>query len=457
VRVVPCVIVVACLCLALLGCSSANRRQQAGGGGSGTATAQGAKPNSEPPDPIITSTPNPSTELGGILAGQVVDALNGKPVEARIRWVCLDDPKEEDVPVEAAATKGYFTIQGLKAGKKYKLVASSKQGERVMAGEIQTLAPNPRIVIKLKDDLVTQETPPVAAPGGKGKKVDEKKKKDESSHLERPGGVQNAGWEPGGAAPAPVHVKPPVGIRAPVPLGEGEAPPSPPPWERGPVDPSRIGSEQDPKKAPVIDITPKKPAPPLQVPPPGKTPVPQVEPLPPAPNHQPQRPPAASGNGTASCILLGKRLVSFSLPELNGQPWEYHHTQRRRGKLMLLDFWSTGCIPCLDVIPHLRILQDQYGPAGLQVVGIACEHSGTPAEQVRHVGAVVAQRHINYPVLLSGGPQCPVVTQINVGVLPTVALVDANGWIVWRHEGRMERHHLDELERRVQRWLGTNN
>ena len=41
-----------------------------------------------------------------------------------------------------------------------------------------------------------------------------------------------------------------------------------------------------------------------------------------------------------------------------------------RGQVVVLDFWATYCPPCREEIPHLVQLQKQYGPRGLQVIGL---------------------------------------------------------------------------------------
>ena len=53
-----------------------------------------------------------------------------------------------------------------------------------------------------------------------------------------------------------------------------------------------------------------------------------------------------------SCVLTGQQLYNFALTDLNGQPWEFRN---HRSKLVLLDFWGSWCMHCLNSIPHLRI------------------------------------------------------------------------------------------------------
>ncbi len=47
------------------------------------------------------------------------------------------------------------------------------------------------------------------------------------------------------------------------------------------------------------------------------------------------------------------------------------------GKIVLVEFWGTWCGPCLNFVPELKRLQNQYGEQGFQVLGV---HSQAEAE-----------------------------------------------------------------------------
>src|SRR5205085_2781060 len=109
--------------------------------------------------------------------------------------------------------------------------------------------------------------------------------------------------------------------------------------------------------------------------------------------------------------------------------WDYRRDHK--GRLTLIDFWFSSCGPCLQAIPHLVELQRNYGPYGLEVVGIAYER-GNPAEQVQKVRSIRGRYTINYTTLLGGGGPgpCPVRTQFEVNAFPTLILVDESGQIL---------------------------
>ncbi|HEX5884408.1 MAG TPA: TlpA disulfide reductase family protein [Pyrinomonadaceae bacterium] len=47
-----------------------------------------------------------------------------------------------------------------------------------------------------------------------------------------------------------------------------------------------------------------------------------------------------------------------------------------KGKVLVLDFYATWCVPCRDSIPHLVSLQKKFAEQGLTVVGLNVGGSG---------------------------------------------------------------------------------
>jgi thiol-disulfide isomerase/thioredoxin len=393
---VACVGVVA-LCLGLVGCSAFSKRGQ---GTSGPTGRSGGGPppadvadRAPPVSPVQrTSGPGPN----GILAGQVLDSYNRRPPPTYIQVISSQDARDPKMArIEVAADgQGYFTIQGLQPGQHYQLIARAKDGDRVLAGSTWATPPDPKVLIRISEDFATDTTPPVP--------------------------------------PAPSWPGPAAGDRA------ATLPPSPP-------KAAELGSPvpgADPASPPGNRVRPEAIA---NIPGPGS-------PAAPTPGLDPSPTPEVPGR-VPSCSLVGKQLYNFALHDLTGQPWEYR--RHRQGRLVLLDFSGfTWCVHCIQAIPHLNALQKQYGPYGLEVVGIVYEE-GSAQEQIRKVERIARSKAVSYKLLLGGGQAtCPVRAQFEINRWPTLVLLDENSRVVWRGEG-LDGHQMSELDQLIRKKLGV--
>jgi thiol-disulfide isomerase/thioredoxin len=75
-------------------------------------------------------------------------------------------------------------------------------------------------------------------------------------------------------------------------------------------------------------------------------------------------------------IDLGKRLAALigaDAASLEGVTWVNGDPLTDgdlKGKVVLLDFWSVWCGPCISTFPHLRELQAKYAERGLVIIGL---------------------------------------------------------------------------------------
>jgi thiol-disulfide isomerase/thioredoxin len=79
--------------------------------------------------------------------------------------------------------------------------------------------------------------------------------------------------------------------------------------------------------------------------------------------------------------------------------WVRNDGQRARladyqGKLLVLDFYATWCLPCRQSIPRLNALQRRYGPVGAQVIGL---NVGGPDDRIK-VPDFARELGIQYPL-----------------------------------------------------------
>ena len=117
--------------------------------------------------------------------------------------------------------------------------------------------------------------------------------------------------------------------------------------------------------------------------------------------------------------IEGKKLDGTELD------WESY-----RGKVVLVDFWATWCGPCLQSLPHVQSLYDQYHSKGFEVIGISLDHDRRTLEKF------LERRELPWPQLFqdpdpnSGSPMHPMATKYGISAIPAAFLVDQKGNVV---------------------------
>jgi peroxiredoxin/YHS domain-containing protein len=88
-----------------------------------------------------------------------------------------------------------------------------------------------------------------------------------------------------------------------------------------------------------------------------------------------------------------------------------------RGKLVLIDFWATWCVPCVKSMPAIQKLHTKYSLDGLAVIGISIDDD---AEHKVPAFLKKSKQVITYPILLDNGDTWK---QLGVKAIPSVMLV----------------------------------
>jgi cytochrome c-type biogenesis protein len=107
-----------------------------------------------------------------------------------------------------------------------------------------------------------------------------------------------------------------------------------------------------------------------------------------------------------------------------------------RGKVVLLNFWATWCVPCRSEIPSLNEMERDLSARGFKVLGVTTSDS---AELVREYQQDVRQ---DYTVAIGDDG---VANKYSVGVLPTTFIIDRAGRIRHRVIGEKSRAHFEAL------------
>lgn len=105
-----------------------------------------------------------------------------------------------------------------------------------------------------------------------------------------------------------------------------------------------------------------------------------------------------------------------------------------RGKVVLLNFWATWCVPCRTEMPALEALYQRHKDAGLVVLAINLDTLSSAGLE-----AFVKEVAMTFPIVLD--PTWSTAKLYQVHGLPTTYLIDRAGDVVVREVG--ERDWLD--------------
>jgi peroxiredoxin len=137
-----------------------------------------------------------------------------------------------------------------------------------------------------------------------------------------------------------------------------------------------------------------------------------------------------SGSGN----LQGKEAPDFSLASLDGKTLRLSDY---RGKAVLLNFWATWCEPCKIEMPWFVQLQKQYGPQGLQVLGVAMDDTDP-----QDITEFAQKMGVNYPILV--GKEAVGDQYGGIPYLPSTFYIDRDGKVIDRVYGLVSRSEIED-------------
>jgi Peroxiredoxin len=117
-----------------------------------------------------------------------------------------------------------------------------------------------------------------------------------------------------------------------------------------------------------------------------------------------------------------------------------------RGKVVLVDFWTYGCVNCVNTLPHVTDLYAKYRDRGLVVVGVHTPEF--PFERsASNVQAALKRHGITYPVAQDNDSQTW--NAYRNQYWPAQYIVDQSGKIVFQHDGEGQYEQMDRTIARL--------
>jgi thiol-disulfide isomerase/thioredoxin len=114
--------------------------------------------------------------------------------------------------------------------------------------------------------------------------------------------------------------------------------------------------------------------------------------------------------------------------ELTVMPWDHPELAAVRkkyaGKVVLVDFFATWCLPCLQELPKIRAFREKHRGARFEVLGVSLD------EHPRELEQFLAREELPWPVVRSDVPPSGVASLCGVTDLPTYVVLDREGRVV---------------------------
>jgi len=129
----------------------------------------------------------------------------------------------------------------------------------------------------------------------------------------------------------------------------------------------------------------------------------------------------------------------LSFTDIDGQQ---HSLSQYTGKPILLTFWATDCPGCIQEMPDLIALYDQYTDQGLIMIDVAMAH-----DSLQHIRAMRDDRKLPFIITWDNNAEIAMAFD-NVRVTPTHFLITAEGEITMRKIGNI---NLDVMHEKLQK------
>ena len=156
--------------------------------------------------------------------------------------------------------------------------------------------------------------------------------------------------------------------------------------------------------------------------------------------------PSFAGDAMSPASLVRVAATSGTAPEFAGlKNWMNSPPLRMsglRGKVVLVDFWTYGCVNCVNTLPHVVRLQQKYGNKGLVIVGIHTPEF--PFEKsASNVQAALKRHGITYAVAQDN--ESATWNAYSNRYWPAQYIVDQSGKIVFQHDGEGQYEQMDRM------------
>ena len=118
-----------------------------------------------------------------------------------------------------------------------------------------------------------------------------------------------------------------------------------------------------------------------------------------------------------------------------------------KGRIVILNFWATYCIPCRKEMPDLAAIQNEYAALGVQVIGASTDEDGDRAKVLEFA----KETKINFPIWM-GATTSDMMRFGLGGALPGTVVIAKDGRIAKVISGVVNKA---DLKKQIDAMLGS--
>lgn len=148
-------------------------------------------------------------------------------------------------------------------------------------------------------------------------------------------------------------------------------------------------------------------------------------------------------------IRIGAQAPKFKAIDLNGQVITL---DKFKGKIVVLDFWASWCIPCRAGFPHLKNLYKQYHHKGFEVIAVSTDWNRDAWKKAVKQDSIEMWYHVpvaqKYVAGRSYWTRDDIIKNYFVQAVPVQLLIDKEGKIVGRWLGKSQENE-DALDKEL--------
>jgi thiol-disulfide isomerase/thioredoxin len=124
-------------------------------------------------------------------------------------------------------------------------------------------------------------------------------------------------------------------------------------------------------------------------------------------------------------LVQGATFPDFDEKDLMDQPLSLSHF---RGKVVLIDFWATWCVPCRAEVPNVVATFQKYHNQGFEIISVSLDK-----DQVKLTGFIKSM-NMTWPQYFDGqGWQNKLVVKYGIEAIPATFLLDGEGKIIGKN------------------------